>query len=100
MKKIAIIALLVVSGSLIGCPSVDVAAIDLSTRPVAATGAPVGSKVGQAESINVLHVFAQGDRGVQAAAKAGGITKIATVDVQSFGILGIFGRYTTIVTGE
>ena len=70
------------------------------TRPVAATGNPVGSKVGIAKTTRVLmwH-FDGGDASIQTAAKNGGITRISTVDVKSS--TGLFtSSIQTIVTGE
>ncbi len=60
-----------------------------------ATGNPVGSKVGVAKS----KPFGSSEFGIKDAAKNGGITKIATVDVSLKFIL-IFPIYKTTVTGE
>jgi hypothetical protein len=71
------------------------------TLPVAATSNPVGAKVGSATApvfFNIL-VFG-GDASIKSAAKNGGITKISTVDMKQFNLLGIYSTYTTIVTGE
>ena len=40
------------------------------------------------------------DVSLQTAAKNGGITKIATVDVRVKDVLGFMQTYTTVVTGE
>jgi hypothetical protein len=68
--------------------------------PVIVTDNPVGSKVGEASyRLNLLGLPSTKDanRGIAAAAKAGGITKIATVDFK----YDIQNRsYHTIVTGE
>jgi hypothetical protein len=63
------------------------------------TDNPVGSKVGKACAKNTLGLFATGDASIAAAAKNGGITQVATVDVVSEP--GLFvGQFCTIVTGE
>lgn len=41
-----------------------------------------------------------GDASIQAAAKQGNITRVATVDVKTTTVFYIFIRRTTIVTGE
>lgn len=72
------------------------------TAPVTATSNPVGSKVGQASTTQVLGFFFDGgDASIQTAARNGGITEISTVDFKSTaGFLFIFWKYETIVTGE
>lgn len=77
-----------------------------SISPVNATSNPVGSKVGEAETMYLFHIltlkpkFLYADYSIQTAAKNGGISRISTVDVLNKNILGIIGWTTTIVTGE
>jgi hypothetical protein len=69
--------------------------------PVNATSNPVGSKVGTSEATVYLGVLAfDQDASIRTAAKNGGITKIATVDIKRTDILGLVQTYETIVTGE
>ena len=69
--------------------------------PVTATGSDqVPTKVGQATATSVLGWVASGDASIEAAAKAGGITKIHHVDYQSNSVLGIYAKYTVIVYGN
>jgi len=90
-KAILIVALVIFAIALIGCPSVNL--------PVAAAGATVGAKTGVASGSLILGVFGNVDAGMLAAAKAGGITRIATVDLKEQS--GLFKyTYTTTVTGE
>lgn len=65
-----------------------------------ATSNPVAAKTGQSCSSSILGIIGSGDASAAAAAKAGGITKIATVDSDNFGILGIYATSCTVVTGE
>jgi hypothetical protein len=66
-----------------------------------ATISNVGSsKSGKSTAMAYLGWVAMGDASINAAAKAGGISKIAYVDYHSTNILGIIGSYTTIVYGE
>ena len=67
---------------------------------LAATSNMKGKKVGEASVKSFLGVYAVGDASIQAAAKAGGITKISAVDYQSKTILGIISTFTTIVYGD
>ena len=67
--------------------------------PVSAGPAATGPKVGRAEAWGIL-VYATGDASISAAAANGGITRIHHVDSETFNILGIYAKYTTIVYGE
>jgi hypothetical protein len=106
MKKIALlVALIVVAGLVVGCATRPPVLIDLRTGPTEhetadVTTNAVGSKTGEATSMQILALFGSGDDSIAAAAAAGGITKIATVDQRAFQIGWIYGTYTTIVTGE
>ena len=72
------------------------------TAPVTATSNPVGSKVGTAESTQIIGFFPDGgDMSIKTAAKNGGITKISTVDFKSSLVFLFFViKHETIVTGE
>lgn len=71
------------------------------TLPVNATSNPVGKKVGIAKATGYLGVlFFDQDASIRTAAKNGGISRIATVDIKQSSILGIIVTYETIVTGE
>lgn len=63
-------------------------------------GGAIGSKTGEAKCTSILGLIATGDASVEAAARAGGITKVMTVDHHSKNILGLFAEFTTKVTGE
>jgi hypothetical protein len=63
-------------------------------------GSATGSdKVGTAESKAII-CFATGDSSIQTACKNGGITKIHHVDSKVFQVLGLYAKYTTVVSGE
>ena len=59
-----------------------------------------GAKEGQACAQSILGLVAQGDASIKAAAKAGGITKIDSVDHYSRNLLGIIADFCTIVRGS
>ena len=91
-KAILIAACVILSIAFIGCTTINL--------PAAAAGATVGTKTGQASGNIILGMFGNVDAGILAAARAGGITKIATVDVQVANMFGFITTYTTTVTGE
>jgi hypothetical protein len=106
MKKIVLLlALIVAAGLVMGCMTRPPVIVDLRTgateyETVEVTANAVGSKTGEATSMVIMGVYGSGDDSIAAAAAAGGITKIATVDRKTFQIGWIYGIYTTIVTGE
>lgn len=100
------IALLVCSAAVFsGCAMTNTAPVtgfiyQGSKGTYGATGNPVASKTGESCSSSILGIVGSGDASAAAAAKAGGITKIATVDSDNFGVLGIYAKSCTVVTGE
>jgi uncharacterized protein YceK len=95
MKNIALVVLAVLAiMTIAGCTT---------TVPFDVTNNAVGSKVGEATGkINFYgSLGGNADYSLQTAAKNGGITRIATVDLRITNMLGgLFVTYTTIVTGE
>jgi hypothetical protein len=68
--------------------------------PIAAADCTSYSKVGTAEAKSILGIVATGDNSIQTAARNGGIKKIKYVDYEVENILGIVGKYKTIVYGD
>jgi hypothetical protein len=102
MRKVSVVLLLaLIMAVFMSCASGG-AAINVSTGIAQATVTDntVGTKVGEAATQNVLGIAQWGDASVSAAAKNGGITKVATVDQKKVSILGLYVKKTTIVTGE
>ena len=58
------------------------------------------TKVGKATSTSVLGIVATGDATIKTAASNGNITTIKFVDYEVENILGIYGKYTTVVYGD
>ena len=104
MKK-ALFVVLALAGvtSLSGCISVATPAIGvLFTEvrgPIDANGT-IGTKEGKACAQSILGLIAQGDASITAAAKAGGITNVTTVDHYTRNMLGIIGDFCTVVRGS
>jgi hypothetical protein len=71
-----------------------------SKGATAATSNDLGSKTGQSCATSILGIIGSGDASVASAAKAGGITKISAVDSDNSGILGIYAKNCTVVSGE
>ena len=103
MKKIGLVIALGAVGMLMGC-ALMLPMGSLYTKvkvPVTATGnSGVSSKTGEATCISVLALVAVGDCSIDAAKKNGGITKVNHVDWDTENILGIYGKYKVIVSGE
>ncbi|WP_104751090.1 TRL-like family protein [Helicobacter salomonis] len=85
-----------------GCASMPQPVGSLFTEvslPVYGTDAKA-SKTGEASCTSILGLIAFGDCSVAKAAKEGHISEIKSVDRKVMNILGIYGRYTTIVKGD
>lgn len=59
-----------------------------------------GTKTGEACASSILGLIAVGDASISAAKADGGITQVAHVDHDDFGILGIYASSCTIVVGQ
>ena len=65
------------------------------------TGAETGpTKSGKACAANYLGFVAIGDASIDAAKKNAGVSSISTVDHSSFGVLGFYSSFCTIITGR
>ena len=65
-----------------------------------ATQAANASKSGEACAKSILTLFAFGDATVTAAKTNGGITQVSAIEHSSFNVLGIYGKWCTIVKGS
>jgi len=71
-----------------------------TTEAVAVTAHKLGSKSGTACATNILGIYASGNASVHAAAQAGGITNITSIDKQYTNYAFFYGKMCTIVTGN
>ncbi len=71
-----------------------------SKGATAATSNTLGGKTGQSCATSYLGIIGLGDASIASAAKAGGISKISTVDSDNFGLLGLYAKNCTVVSGE
>lgn len=101
MKKSNILAIAAALG-LTSCASYGPMGVVYSggTTGISANNDVKSDKTGQACVMSILSIVATGDGSIAAAKANGGITKVATVDYNAFNVLGIYGNYCTVVTGE
>jgi len=72
----------------------------ITTPVTVSTGEMTYSKTGEAKCTSLLALFANGDASIQAACRAGGITKVKYVNYKANNFFGIWGSYTTVVYGD
>ena len=95
MKKRAMIisGLMLIALTLTSCGTLNF--------PMAVTGNPLATKVGEASGTTYLFIFGDASNAnIVQAAKNGHITKISTVDYKANNLLNLVQTYTCIVTGE
>jgi hypothetical protein len=63
-------------------------------------GPGAGTKTGEACATSILGIVGIGDASIATAKAAGGITQVAHVDHDNFGILGIYASSCTVVVGQ
>jgi len=103
MKKFRFVLILGAAVLLAGCAMlVPMGSVYTGVKlPMMATGnRSASTKTGEATCTSVLGVVAVGDCSIEAAMKNGGITKVNHVDWDVRNILGIYGTYKVIVSGE
>lgn len=103
MKKLGVLLVLAACLPLAGCLAVATPAMGILFADVKWDGmakGAVGTKEGKACAQSILGLIAQGDASIEAAAKAGGIKDVASVDHHTKNMLGIMGEYCTIVRGS
>jgi hypothetical protein len=106
MKKLPILALLAALLCTAGCVVPNGAPVygQLVTmdvgNPVAVGDSDVQCTKTGVSSASGIIFFASGDASIQAAAAAGGITKIHHVDSKVFSVLGLYTKWETLVYGE
>ncbi|MEW6744652.1 MAG: TRL-like family protein [Planctomycetota bacterium] len=97
---LALIGLILCTGcAMVATPVAGFLYMDVK-GPITATENTAGDKVGEATATTILGWVATGDASIDTAASNGGISEIKTVDHHSWQILGIYGKFTTRVTGK
>ena len=101
-NSLLVVALVSFGFVAMGCASVyspAAGAIWLDVKGPVDAGDRVGTKEGRACAKSILGMVATGDASIKAAAAAGGITKIDSVDHHSTWMV-VMGQYCTIVRGS
>jgi hypothetical protein len=68
--------------------------------PLGATPVPKATRTGMSCAASYLGWVALGDAGIEAAKRTGGISEVASVDHQTWSVLGIYARFCTLVHGN
>ncbi len=106
MKNVIVIVALALAASLSGCAGMAFSGTNSgfiytdSHRGEGAIPQATGTKKGEACATSILGWVTTGDSSIDTAAKAGGITTIATVDNHLYNILGLYAKYCVIVSGQ
>lgn len=106
MKKIItgsiIVASVVLSGCALSPTPVGTALLFSDVKgPFAVDDSNAQSvKTGKACATNTLGLVATGDASIEAAKRAGDITKVSNVNTDQFSVLGLFNKFCTVVVGE
>lgn len=99
IAAVAAAALLGTTGCMsVASPAIGVLYTDVK-GPLDAEG-KIGSKEGKACAESILGLVARGDASIEAAAKEGGITTITTVSHHTTNMVGVIGKFCTIVRGS
>ncbi len=102
-NKMQLILLIVLLPLLIGCATPYPVGFLYTEIKLPVEGEAVSgkaTKVGIAECKSIMGWVATGDCSIDAAVKDGNITKIHYIDWEAENILGVIGKYKTIVYGE
>jgi TRL-like protein family len=68
--------------------------------PLGATPVPKATRSGVSCAASYLGWVALGDAGIEAAKRNGGIGEVASVDHQTWSVLGVYARFCTLVRGN
>jgi hypothetical protein len=68
--------------------------------PLDTDGSSIGSKEGEASAYSLLGWITMGDASVRTAAAQGDIKEVTSVDYEKVNLLGIYARFTVLVTGN
>lgn len=102
LKKIALATVAsatLLTGCATGYSPVGTGLITDVKGPITATGI-TGSKTGQSCASTIIGLVNNGDASIEAAMKAGGISKVATADYHTKGFYPFFGTTCTVVSGQ
>lgn len=103
MKKIYLVFAACIVCMLMGCATIipiGTLYTDAKMPMMVTSNSGTSLKTGVSQCTSILGLVALGDCSIAAAKRNGGITKVYSVDGDVKNILGIYGVYKVIVTGE
>lgn len=103
MKKFGVVMAVFSIFMILGCATIiPIGTLYTEAKfPGIATGnGGSSSKIGVAQCTSIMGLVALGDCSIAAAKKNGNINKVYNVDWKVKSILGIYGTYDVVVTGE
>jgi|tagenome__1003787_1003787.scaffolds.fasta_scaffold19541988_2 hypothetical protein len=68
--------------------------------PLGATPVAKATRSGASCAVSYVGWVALGDAGIETAKRNGGISEVASVDHQSWSVLGLYARFCTLVRGN
>ena len=68
--------------------------------PITATTLDQSSRTGKSCASSAMGLFAWGDSSISTAKSIGQIKQVASVDFDTFNLLGMYGRFCTVVRGN
>ena len=75
-------------------------AVTSAQGPITATTYDQSARTGKSCAYSVMGLFSWGDASINAAKNAGQIKQVASVDFDTFNVLGIYGSFCTVVRGN
>ncbi len=105
IRNLGLVLVVAAAFSLAACarppsPMLGILSLDIKAPMHVDDDGKVGPKTGTACIESVLGWVTKGDASLEAAMKQGGITKIDSVDYMGESMLGITGKFCTIVHGS
>ena len=86
-------------GCLAYTPVVGVA-MTMVQGPITATAFDQSSRTGKSCASSAMGLFAWGDASISTAKSIGQIKQVASVDFDTFNLLGVYGTFCTVVRGN
>jgi hypothetical protein len=93
------VAVMFVGGCLAYTPVMGVL-VTAAQGPITATTYDQSARTGNSCAYSVMGLVAWGDASINAAKNAGQIKQVASVDFETFNLLGIYGSFCTVVRGN
>ena len=93
------VVVMFLGGCLASTPVVGVA-MTMVQGPITATTLDQSARTGRSCAYSILGLVAWGDASINTAKNAGQIKQVASVDFDTFNLLGMYGRFCTVVRGN